>query len=415
MEVEDDNSYVVQNIIVHNCTDISVSGKQEGIIKGETRSGLLYECEKIIEIKKPKYILMENVKNLVGKKFKDDFDKWCEYLETLGYTNYWKVLNAKDFGIAQNRERVFMWSVLGEHEPYEFPKGFKLEKRLKDFLEDNVEEKYYLSQEIQDRFKQTKLDNGANNIIGTTAPEFRTIGQRDLVYSQDSTMGSLVATDYKQPKQIIDYSNGAIRGRYDEFGKIEQQLELKNDGIFNTITTVQKDNVVLEINDKENFKFNSSGENVIGEMGGDLWEKRHEQARRVYDIETVSPTIPTCLGGGVHPKILENQTICEQRCDEGLRFFKDDICGTIRTINSGGDKRVIETEPTFRIRKLTPKECLRLMGLSDEDINKIQSTGLSDSSLYKLAGNSIVKQCLDYLHSSMFTEIPEEKVIPSEK
>lgn len=273
------------------CQDISVSGKMQGIERGQTRSGLLYECEKIIEYCRPKYLLMENVKNLVGKKFKPQFNDWLEHLESLGYTNYWKVLNAKDFGIAQNRERVFVVSILGD-ENYEFPNGFKLEKRLKDFLEYSVDDKYYLSEEIQKRFKQTKVDDGINNIIGTTAPEFRTIGQRDLVYSQEGTMGALVATDYKQPKQIVEIpqatkkgyaeleipgiadlsfpnsktrrgrvqeggtdsqelcvfeevKNGAIRGRYNEDGKIEQQLELKSDGVINTITGVQKDNIVV--------------------------------------------------------------------------------------------------------------------------------------------------------------------------
>ena len=435
IEVEDDNSYVVQNIICHNCTDISVSGKQEGIERGQTRSGLLYECEKIIEVKRPKYLLMENVKNLVGKKFRKQFDEWCKYLEELGYTNYhnnYKCLNAKDFGIAQNRERIFMWSVLGEHKEYEFPKGEKLTKKLKDFLDKDVEEKYYLSEEIQKRFKQTKVDDG----------------------SESNSLGAPVATDYKQPKQIIDYPklvggfgeinfgkqyrqgnrvydsegiamcltaqplgntggnsylykvdylNGAIRGRYNENGDIEQQLELRDDGVTNTITSVQKDNVVV-INERETFKYEPSGENVIGQMCGDLWERRHEQTRRVYDVETVSPTMPTCSGGGQHPKILEHNTVCEQRCDEGLRFFKDNICGTVRTIDAGGDKRIIETIPSFRIRKITPREALRLMGVSENDIDKMQSVGLSDSSLYKLAGNSIVKQCLDALHTNMFLE-----------
>ena len=72
------------------CQDLSIAGKKEGLKEG-TRSGLLYECEKIIEIKKPKYLLLENVKNLVGKQFKNDFDKWLNYLESLGYKNYWKV------------------------------------------------------------------------------------------------------------------------------------------------------------------------------------------------------------------------------------------------------------------------------------------------------------------------------------
>ena len=96
------------------CTDISLSGKVEGMIRGKTRSGLLYECERIIEYCKPKYLLMENVKNLVGKKFKSQFDDWLGYLENLGYFNQWFVLNAKDFGVPQSRERVFCISVLGE-------------------------------------------------------------------------------------------------------------------------------------------------------------------------------------------------------------------------------------------------------------------------------------------------------------
>lgn len=538
------------------CQDISVAGKQAGIEKGQTRSGLLYECERIIEHCKPKYLLMENVKNLVGKKFKTQFDEWLKYLEGLGYTNYYDVLNAKNYGIPQNRERVFVISILGEHMPYDFPKPFKLEKRLKDFLEGEVEEKYYLSEEIQKRFKPTKVDNGKNNIIGTTAPKCRSVGQRDRVYGQLSVSPCLNSTDYKQPKQIIDYAErlggcfdeektkhqagsvwnkegisptidtmqggyrqplvteeikiekvgnleckgwheietrvhsiegvaptvetrnrakylevnnkeielpciAASRGRNPENpndrtvgSPTQQRLEINTKGTSNTITTVQKDNYVIEISDKENFIFNPSGENVIGKMGGELWEKRHEQSRRVYDIETVSPTIPTCLGGGIHPKILENQTICEQRCDEGLRFFKDNICGTIRTIDSGGDKRVIENNvkpnlvggigeknfgkqyrqgnriydgtesidmclnaqpvgnaggnsylyqmDNFRIRKLTPRECFRLMGMNDNDIDKIQNAGISNSQQYKMAGNSIVINVLEEIFRNLF-------------
>ena len=127
------------------CQSISVAGKQEGMIKGKTRSGLLYECERIIEHCRPKYLLLENVKNLVGKKFKPQFDEWLEYLEGLGYTNYWKILNAKDFNVPQNRERVFVVSILSEHRPYEFPKPMPLTKCISDILEDEVDEKYYMN------------------------------------------------------------------------------------------------------------------------------------------------------------------------------------------------------------------------------------------------------------------------------
>ena len=314
------------------CQDLSVAGKQAGLGEG-TRSGLLYECEKIIEYCRPKYLLLENVKNLVGKKFKADFDKWLEYLEGLGYTNYWQVLNAKDYGVPQNRERVFVVSILGEHEPYKFPKPIPLDKCIADILEDEVDEKYYLSEEIQKRFKIT---NQNKNIIGTTKPDFRTIGQRDLVYDKNGIMGALVATDYKQPKQIAELN----------------QL-------------------------------------------GTLDIKGMDCIKRVYGADGISPTLTTMQGGNTQPKI-----ICEQRCDEGLRFFKDNICGTIRTINSGGDKRVIEEN--FRIRKLTPRECFRLMGMRDDDIDKIQAAGISNTQQYKMAGNSIVVDVLEVIFKNLF-------------
>lgn len=366
------------------CQDISVAGRMQGIEKGETRSGLLYECERIIEHCKPKYLLMENVKNLVSKKFKPQFDEWLKYLELLGYTNYWKVLNAKDFGIPQNRERVFMISVLGEHNEFKFPQGFKLEKRLKDFLEDDIGEKYYLSEEIQRRFKPTKVDNGKNNIIGTTAPEFRTIGQRDLVYSQESTMESLVATDYKQPKQIIEYAD-RLGGCFDEEKTKHQAGSVWNrEGLCPTLDTMQG-----------GYRQPLVTEDIKIEKVGNLECKGwHEIETRVHSTEGLAPTVETRN----RAKYLENpQIIDDTQGFDGIRYY-DEYCPTLRASRSG-----LKTDYNFRIRKLTPKECLRLMGLSDDDIHKIQSTGLSDSSLYKLAGNSIVKQCLDYLHINMFT------------
>ena len=284
------------------CQDISVAGKTKGIVKGETRSGLLYECEKIIEAKRPKYLLMENVKNLVGKKFKPQFDEWLEYLEGLGYTNYWKVLNAKDYGVPQNRERVFVVSILGDHKPYKFADKIPLDKCIADILEDEVDEKYYLSDEIQNRFKIT---NQNKNIIETTKPDFRTIGQRDLVYSKDGVMGSLVATDYKQPKQIAEINQVGM-------------LDIKG----------------------------------------------NEQVRRVYRDNGISPTLNTMQGGNRQPKILR-----------GL---------------------------DYRIRKLTPRECFRLMGMSDDDIDKIQQVGISNTQQYKMAGNSIVVDVLEAIFKNLF-------------
>lgn len=132
------------------CQDISNAGKQKGFEQGSgSRSSLLWECEKIIKVKRPKYLLMENVKALVQKKFMPEFQRWIDTLADLGYSNYWKVLNAKDYGVAQNRERVFMVSILGEHQPYNFPQPFELTKCVEDYMEpaEEIDESYFISQD----------------------------------------------------------------------------------------------------------------------------------------------------------------------------------------------------------------------------------------------------------------------------
>lgn len=140
------------------CTDISNAGVQKGLEEGSgTRSSLLWECCKAIETKKPKYLLMENVKALVSQKFLPYYKKWEQYLAGLGYDNYCKVLNAKDYGVPQNRERIFILSIMDNDRAYHFPDPIPLEKRLKDVLEDKVAEKYYLSDEMVEGFlKQNK-------------------------------------------------------------------------------------------------------------------------------------------------------------------------------------------------------------------------------------------------------------------
>ena len=132
------------------CTDISVAGKQEGLEKGSgTRSSLLWECEKVITGKRPEYLMMENVKNLVGKNHKEDFDIWLGILDDLGYNNYWKVINAKDCGVPQNRERVFCISVRKDVDDgqFKFNEPFDNGLRLKDLLEGEVDEKFYITDE----------------------------------------------------------------------------------------------------------------------------------------------------------------------------------------------------------------------------------------------------------------------------
>ena len=141
------------------CTDFSNAGLQAGGDEGSgTRSSLLWECRKAILAKKPKYLMLENVKALVGDKFKYLFDKWCAELEEYGYENFWDVLNAKNYGVPQSRERVFMISILKTKDDpspyYEFPRPIKLERCVNDILEDNVDDKFYMPQEVVDRYME---------------------------------------------------------------------------------------------------------------------------------------------------------------------------------------------------------------------------------------------------------------------
>lgn len=130
------------------CQDVSIAGLNKSLEKGSgTRSGLLWEVERLLDecgSELPQILLMENVKNLISKKHKHHFDMWCEYLESKGYTNVYKVMNASDYGVPQHRERVFMVSFLGNYK-YEFPYEIPLGKTMQDYLEDEVDDKYYIT------------------------------------------------------------------------------------------------------------------------------------------------------------------------------------------------------------------------------------------------------------------------------
>ena len=456
------------------CQDFSVAGKQQGAIRGQTRSGLLYECEKVIECKRPKYLLLENVKNLVGKQFKPQFDEWLEYLETLGYTNYWKVLNSKSFGVPQNRERVFVLSILGEHDPYEFHSGFELDIRLKDILESEVDEKYYLSKEVQDRFKPNdKFKDMSGNIVGTTAPDFRTIGQRDLCYQENSVMGTLVATDYKQPKQIVE----RIGGLFDDEKHIRQAGGVYNvDGLSPTLTVMYNGYKQPCIIDSSNKPYFVDRQGRIQEFDlkenyiqWDTSKKQYnsQQDRAFYDeklsgtiatnamanvIENSEPLIcasrgrnvenPSDRTSGTHTEqrleinysgtsntlttvqkdnyVLEPNVLRAERTEYGKAIRKqyekgeitekignmreynprtDGVSNTLTTVQK--DNYLFETN--FRIRKLTPKECWRLMGIDDECFDKAEQVN-SNSQLYKQAGNGIVVDVLYYIFKELFKD-----------
>lgn len=278
------------------CQDISVAGKGEGIKRGETRSGLLYEVQRLLNIadvydELPKYLIMENVKNLLGKQFRADFDMWVQWLDNLGYNSYYKILNAKDFGIPQSRERVFCVSIRKDIDEYgySFPIGCGIgDIKLKDILEDDVAEKYYIS--------NGWLENNIN---------------------------------------------------YEYKGKYNFKIT-SHEGVAGTLSCKAD---------------RRSGVWVLGKLCGGSWDTMFGQNRKVLSDEGICSTLQTCGGGGQHVKI---------------KISED----TDRSARSN-------------VRRLTPLEYWRLMGFDDEDLQKARDTGISDTQLYRQAGNSIVVQCLE--------------------
>lgn len=196
------------------CQDISVAGYQCGLNEDSgTRSSLLWECCKIIETKRPKYLMMENVKNLVGKNHKDNFLKFLDYLESLGYTNNWAILNARDYGIPQNRERVFCISELESKRDFVFPEPTELKFKLDDILEKDVDERYYLNNgQVMDKpIKQEYsycLDS--NYWKGTTLQSFLKKHRRQLVTDRVNESGQYV------PRRLTPKETWRLMGVNDE-------------------------------------------------------------------------------------------------------------------------------------------------------------------------------------------------------
>lgn len=196
------------------CQDISVAGYQCGLNEDSgTRSSLLWECCKIIETKRPKYLMMENVKNLVGKNHKDNFLKFLDYLESLGYKNSWAVLNARDYGVPQNRERVFCISELESKRDFVFPEPTELKFKLDDILEKDVDERYYLNNgQVMDKpIKQEYsycLDS--NYWKGATLQSFLKKHRRQLVTDRVNESGQYV------PRRLTPKETWRLMGVNDE-------------------------------------------------------------------------------------------------------------------------------------------------------------------------------------------------------
>ena len=294
------------DLIMHGspCQDFSIAGKQAGGDKNSgTRSSIMYETLRIVEKLKPKYVIWENVKNVLSKKHRHNFDAYQKAMEDLGYVNYFQVLNAKDYGVPQNRERVFTVSIRDDHkstiierlnECFKFPARKPLTKKLKDILEGVVEEKYYLT---EDRLAAIKVWENRQKENGR--------GFRFEV-KDDNSIGRSVTTSGDRPcsTNYIAIKNNTRKGYIEAYD---------GDGV--------------------DCSFPASNT---------------RRGRVQHGLSQTLPASGPCIG------VADN----------------------------------------FRVRKLTPKECYRLMGFDDIDYEKASKV-ISNTQLYKTAGNSIVVNVLE--------------------
>jgi len=305
---------------------LSKAGKQKGL--NQTRSGLVYEVLRILQElhqveRLPKVLIMENVVDLIQVKFIREFQAIQLELENLGYTNYTQTLNAKDCGVAQNRDRVFMVSILVDYY-YEFPQPIKLEKRLKDYLESEVDSKYYLSEKLLKTFMDTS-HVGKFNREGKFRPH-------DL----DGNHAYSVTT------REVQVSTG-------NYIKIPEDT-------------------------KQGYAKAYDGDGV--------YTNRPHQKRGVVQSGMIQTLKTSCSDVGV---------VTNAKClylNDSDEFRKNPLEEISRCIKANKhDSGVIENN--LRIRKLTPLECWRLMGIYDTDFHKASQV-CSNSQLYKQAGNGIV-------------------------
>lgn len=339
------------------CTDLSIAGKQEGMAKGSgTRSGLLWEVERLLvgceEL--PQILVMENVPQVHGKKNMENFKEWLAFLEKLGYKNYRQDLNAKDYGVAQNRDRCIVVSILGDYY-YEFPKPIKLEKRLKDYLEKQVDEKYYLSEKAVKGF----IENSKKQ---------KDMGNNLRFKPQDGSRTAVTVTSKSGCRMTDNYIIEAGNLNNPHWHRL-MNVVLDDNGICTTLNTCSGGNLEPKIleplaYDEQNKYIRKDG--CIGALTTDGSSSKHNN-------RVVLPCDKEHLK--IHNK--------------GIIFISGEYVS---------------------IRKLTPLECWRLMGQADEDFYKAKAAlnktyyndkDKSNSQLYKQAGNSIVVDVLTAIFGQM--------------
>ena len=521
------------------CTDISNAGQQKGLEKGSgTRSSLLWECEKAIRAKKPKYLLMENVSALVSQKFLPYYEEWRRLLVSLGYESWSKVLNATDYGVPQNRERIFMVSILGGGSFY-FPEPMPLDRCLGDVLEDEVDERYFLSEKALDGFHRRNTiyeekGNGfrfkpltSSNISPTlkaSAGYSRTDdiyvkqplclnskvnGKQpsltDRVYSAAAAAATAVTTGFnpavcigsvqknaykgsvkgpspaitaacgmgggQTPMVILQRSRGFNKGGVKEICPTISTSSWQHNNMVATSMNKNKNYIyeqrrVLEKSDKRNSgKILSILRKEIGEKAlpiqiRRLWGvfKKEILQFRLYEesVYHKSKNESEICSGTSHSKGTGLFERTENESLRNLRFNEEYRCASqkwklseqfIRELNDCLQELPHDATSSkiylrylrrackrpwilqqalytmeeiwesfngsgqdFRIRKLTVREVFRLMDVDDSDIDKLMAAGISNTQLYKMAGNSIVVNVLYHIFRKMFVNKENENI-----
>ena len=500
------------DLIMHGspCQDFSLAGKQAGGDKDSgTRSSLMYETIRIVEKLKPKYVIWENVKNLLSKKHRHNFDAYLETMESLGYTNYYQVLNAKDYGIPQNRERVFTISILG-NEKCEFPAKEELKTTMHNLLEENVEEKYYLSE------KMTKYVTEKNEKSNFKVFRPHYAGEEKIAHTIQTSGGNRADDNFIvfhfPPKQELklklkDMLEDEVDEKYYLSDKMIKYISATGTANFRNpdskinldiarpLTTDQNKRAGTTNYLSEDLPSNYNLNEVVRKYGIFDTEKSTHQAGSVYDENGLSPTLDTMQGGYRQPCIeikeatkqgyktayegdgvntssmmeyqrenVQEQTIQtittsggsdrgvvvdklpgaygrdfgskgkiqnKEYCDTltasmgtgggnvpiikdyglygnkqaGSVYNKNGLCPTITTEASQNWNILLNDNP--KIRKLTPKECWRLMGFDDEDFEKAEKVN-SNTQLYKQAGNSIVVNVLEAIFNNLLIDYKQD-------
>lgn len=407
-----------------------------------TRSGLLYEVERLLVTAKqngnlPKYLLMENVDALVSKKYIDSFNDWLARLENLGYHSYYQVINAKNAGVPQNRKRIFVFSILKEIDTgkFTFPVPFDNGIRLKDVLEDTVEERYYLSDE--------KVASFLGNLIK--------IEDEDTVSVKQATKDGYIKCDLPGVADLSYPGSTTRRGRVQENGTVSPTLTAAQTGIckLEKITTTRGSEIASCVrasyfkngsrNIEENIKSGKGYEGIIEKYGCDksnnspqiierancitaredrgISNHKSEGTAVIEKIGNINPS-----GRGMQHTVAEaterSVILCEDTHNimHGNVFGENGLAPTLTTNKGEGPKIAISSDtpciiPYIRIRKLTPKECHRLMGFDDIDVDRCKAVGMSDAQGYHQAGNSIVTNVIsliaEHLYKAQYDETYE--------